>query len=146
MRLRFAGLCVVGLLALAGCGKAPPLDGAVPVYAVSGTLTHQGKSMGGAIVTFHPLNPTGKFPPAPSAKADENGAYKLTTYDTADGAPAGEYRVTVYWPGQRRGTPNEEGDLPPDQLREVYASKTTSKLRATVATRDNTIDFTFPPK
>lgn len=130
----------------AGCGPSVPLDGAVPVHPVAGTLTHQGKPMAGAIVTFYPLNPVGKFDPAPSATADADGRYKLTTYNTADGAPVGEYKVTVYWPGQRRGLPNEEGELPPDQLREVFANKSTTTLRATVSAGENTIDFPLPPK
>ncbi len=100
--------------------------------------------MQGAIVTFYPLNPKGKYDPAPTGKVDENGRYTLTTYASNDGAPTGEYRVTVYWPGKRRGTPNDDGDLPPDQLKEVFADKKSSKLRAVVDAKENTIDFAFP--
>lgn len=148
MRLRLFGatMVVVALLGLTvGCGSnGPPIEGASPAYPVSGTVTFKNAPMAGAIVTFYPLAPKGKFDAAPSATADQEGRYKLTTYNTADGAPSGDYRVTIYWPGKRRGTPNEEGDLPPDQLKEVYAGKTTSKLRATVEPRENTIDFQLP--
>lgn len=137
-------LAGVGLVVSSGCNERPPIDGGPPVYPVSGTVTFKGAPMTGAIVTFYPLAPRGKFDAAPSATADAEGRYKLTTYQTGDGAPTGDYRVTVYWPGKRRGTPNEEGDLPPDQLKEVYANKKTSRLRATVAAQENAIDFKLP--
>jgi hypothetical protein len=139
--VRMVGL--LGLLFLVGCTKGPVLDNAVPVHPVTGTVTFNGKPMNGAIVTFNPLNPTDKFSPSPSGVANAEGVYKLTTYNTADGAPVGEYLVTLYWPGQRRGLPNEEGDLPPDQLKEAYANKKTSKLRGKVEAKDNVVDFTI---
>lgn len=137
-------LGVIVCLVLTGCGARPPLDNALPVHPVEGTLTHKGAPMGGALVTFYPITPKGPFDPAPSAKADSEGRFKLTTYNTGDGAPAGEYRVTVYWPGKPRGTPNEEGDLPPDQLKEAYADKNRSRLRATVEAKPNSIDIKLP--
>ncbi|MGL6073431.1 MAG: hypothetical protein ACRC8S_04635 [Fimbriiglobus sp.] len=141
-------ITIFSLLTLAfviGCGgSSTPIEGAPQAHPVSGVLTMKGAPMAGAIITFYPLASKGKYDAAPSAIADQDGRYKLTTYSTGDGAPTGEYRVTIYWPGKRRGTPNEEGDLPPDQLKEVYAGKTTSKLKATVEARENTIDFKLP--
>ncbi|VTS06348.1 hypothetical protein [Tuwongella immobilis] len=135
-------LMSIGLL---GCSSdATPIDCGPKPHPVSGTVTFKGKPMGGAIVTFYPMTTGEKFAAAPSATADADGKYRLTTYFSGDGAPAGEYRVTIYWPGKRRGLPNDDGDLPPDQLKEVYANKATSKLRAKVAAQENTIDFALP--
>ena len=53
----------------------------------------------GALVVFHPKDPgfekimSGK----PFAKVEKDGTFKLTSYETADGAPAGDYGVTIVW-------------------------------------------------
>ena len=85
-----AGLVVV----LAGCGK----KGWLETYPVKGTVLVGGKPAAGATVAFHPRETTGDRPYVPNGKADENGEFELSTFVTGDGAPAGEYDVTVTWP------------------------------------------------
>ncbi|QJW93734.1 hypothetical protein FTUN_1245 [Frigoriglobus tundricola] len=133
-----------------GCSRGPALpDTAVPVFKVTGALTYKGAPMGGALVTFHPATqPPGARAIAPSTTAGASGRYTVTTYVTGDGAPAGEYAVTIYWPGPQRGRrPTVDGGdepLAPDQLKRAYADPKTAKLRATVREQDNVIDFTLP--
>ena len=58
-----------------------------------------------------------------------DGTFTLTTYDAADGAPAGEYRVTVeLWRSTGRG---DEG--PTNRLNPKYARPESSGLTATVS-------------
>ena len=111
------------------------------MFAVSGTLTHQNKPMSGAVITFHPTN--GKLTAQGTANAD--GKYSLTTYLANDGASAGDYAVTVYWP-EEKAKPTDDPDppLPPDRLKEAYANVKTTKLKATVREQPNTIDFPLP--
>jgi len=73
---------------LAGCSNSSRL----PTYPVTGTVTLQGKSVGGAVVTFVP---TAKDGEAASAITDAEGKYELTTWKAGDGARPGEYRVKV---------------------------------------------------
>ncbi len=53
----------------------------------------------GALVVFHPTDPAvektigGK----PFGKVADDGTFKLTSYAEGDGAPEGEYGVTIDW-------------------------------------------------
>jgi hypothetical protein len=129
------GLLVAGLI---GCGGSEKVKNRKPVYPVSGQFLLDGAPAGGAMVSFHPLNAKEPGRPLPSqALADEAGKFTLTTYVTADGAPEGDYVVTIYWPAARgeasHGDEDDgDGELPPDRLRGRFASPASSKLRAHV--------------
>jgi hypothetical protein len=135
-------LFVLGALSLshAGCSDLRPKD-ARPVFAVNGTLTLQNKPMNGALITFH----SASSQLTAQGSADANGKYSLTTYLSDDGAPEGEYVVTIYWP-EENAKPTDDPDppLPPDRLKEAYAHPKTTKLKATVRNQPNTIDFPLP--
>ena len=107
----------LALLTVTGCGKAEPVR--VAVHPVKGQVILAGKPAAGAVVVFHPKAP-GAFPP-PRAQADKDGNFLVTTFKTADGAPLGEYVITVELrslvekggrircrsqPGARADTPN----------------------------------------
>jgi len=108
-----------------------------PVFPVHGSILVDGKPAKGAVVMFHPLPlESGRFKMIRSrGTVGEDGGFRLTTYKIDDGAPEGEYAVTVYWPGKRSGPPppNDEGsDLPPDQLGLRYNSPAASKIQVQV--------------
>jgi hypothetical protein len=86
------------LLVVLGCGKA---DERRPVFAVSGAVTYNGEPMAGAMISLHPLGDPDPRALRSHATADKDGRFKLSTYLSEDGAPAGEYAVTIYWPGRR---------------------------------------------
>ena len=84
-RLRlFPALLILGGI---GCGSADR----PPVYPVSGTILHKGKPVEGATVNFYAEG----SPRVASDVTDAAGNFELTTYDTGDGAVAGEHVVTV---------------------------------------------------
>ena len=91
---RNLSLAVVGLtvLSLIGCGgetvKRPPLG------KVHGIVTYKGKPISGAVVSFI----KDKAPRVATGTTDANGNYKLTTFDTNDGAFVGTHKVTVTKP------------------------------------------------
>ncbi len=118
-------LAVVGL-GLTSCSKS---DDRVPTVAASGkVLLPDGKPAEHALVVFHPLG-NSVSATKPRGKVGADGSYKLTTYDTDDGAPAGEYRVTVELLLAGRG------DAPPsNRLNAKYSKPETSDLIATVGT------------
>ncbi|MGN6135261.1 MAG: carboxypeptidase-like regulatory domain-containing protein [Aureliella sp.] len=91
MATRYA-LALLALVALVGCDSGPSVN------PVTGKVTLDGKPIGGAVITFQPVEGgTGK--PA-TGTTDENGVYTLTDMrdkETGRGAEAGDYKVGVMW-------------------------------------------------
>ena len=92
------GPVLLGLVLLAallpGCRKKGWLD----TYPVKGAVLVDGKPAKDVFVSFHPKEAVGDRPYLPSGRTDENGEFVLSTFVEGDGAPAGEYDVTVTWP------------------------------------------------
>lgn len=90
--------CLAALgLSLLGCGKPPADAPSVKLLPVTGLINVNGEPASGAHVTLHPVEQSAAGVVTPSGVVDANGAFILTTYAPADGAPAGKYRVTVSW-------------------------------------------------
>ena len=83
-------------VALGGGCSSEPASNRVPVYPIETSITYKGFPAAGAVVTFHPKTPQENVP-APRAEVNKDGVVKVSTYDGGDGAPAGEYIVTVQW-------------------------------------------------
>lgn len=132
------------LFLLAGCGGVGDKPQLAPV---SGVVMMDGKPLADVTVGFHLDAET--VPRAGLGKTDENGKFRITTYDTNDGAIIGTHVVTV----AKIETPGQQGDMeiggdaygaamlaaanpdapPPKQLfPEKFANKETSPLRVTV--------------
>jgi hypothetical protein len=79
-----AGLAVT----LSGCGGA---SGRPVTFPVSGKVTLNGEPVEGAQVSFF----TEGSSRAAAGTTDADGAYRLTTFDTNDGAIAGDHSVTI---------------------------------------------------
>ena len=70
------------------------------MYPVSGKVLYMGKPTPGARISLHPLDEANKSARVrPSGIVQEDGSFRITTYQTHDGAPAG----TLFW----------KNDLPP---------------------------------
>jgi hypothetical protein len=77
-------------------GEAAP-EGRVPVVPVQGQLTLDDTVPAGAMLIFHRRGPADVAHPTPMGIVRLDGTYKLTTYEAGDGAPVGEYTVTISW-------------------------------------------------
>ena len=100
----------------------------VPVYPTSGTIRVGGEPAYGAYLTLHPDGDIGITKGnKPFGRVAKDGTFQVTTYDTNDGAPAGQYRVTVIWPED----PEARGPSP-DRLKGKYADPKSTPLRAKV--------------
>ncbi|MGL4553907.1 MAG: hypothetical protein ACRC33_22335 [Gemmataceae bacterium] len=119
--------CLVAFLALnAGCGDRA---GKLKTVPVSGKLFSRGKPAAGALVIFNPPSQADeKDPIYPKGTVKDDGSFRLTTYAQDDGAPEGEYSVTVLWQGTRAG--GEGGGA--DKLGGRYADPRSPRLKATV--------------
>lgn len=139
---------VAVLVPMLGCGGYPLPEGAKKVFVVRGELKFQGAPMDGAVVTFYTDPPTaGTSSLSPTGTADESGKYALTTYLKDDGAPEGNYRVTIYWPMKTGGNAAKkeiDEPLPPDRLQYAYSHPKTTTLKAKVESKENTINFPLP--
>lgn len=119
-----------------GCGQTDGL--ALPArHPVEGKVVYRGKAAQGFRVTFHPLGDIGEVKFAPSAITAEDGTFRLRSYEPDDGAPAGDYAVTLEWPDHL----NKAEDLDPkpevDRLRGAYSDPQRSKFKVTVAEGEN---------
>jgi hypothetical protein len=133
MRARALGALLLLTLAALGCGGQ---EGRKPTFPVRGKVLVGGKPAAKAQVTFHPLtDPDGKAP-RPSATVEADGSFTPHTYTAGDGAPAGEYAVTVLWP-QGDSPIGGDADAGPDRLGDRYSNPKTTTLRANVTTGPN---------
>jgi hypothetical protein len=110
-------------------------------HPVRGQVWCDDQPAAGALVVFHPANDPDPQAIRPSAYVLADGSFTLQSFDrqgraSRDGAPAGEYRVTVSWfpPNAGRYT-----NVIPDKLQGRYSNPKTSGLRADVKEGDNEI-------
>ena len=62
------------------------------------------------------------------AFTDEEGKFEISTYESSDGVPAGEYALTFMW-----GKWNMSGSYGgPDKLNDRYTDPKTSEVKVTV--------------
>lgn len=105
----------------------------------------------GALVVFHPKDPgfEKKMSGKPFAKVGKDGSFKLTSFETGDGAPAAEYGVTIVWNAPNSGgTPQFSlsseggGASGPDQFGGRYGRPAQPLLSAKVE-KGSPNQFTF---
>jgi hypothetical protein len=129
---RVAAILVV--VALAGCNQSDRL----PVHPVEGQLTWQGQPLTNAYVVLHPQGASDPRVLPARGQSDATGKFHITTYEQADGAVAGEYRVTVeYYRPIKNGSSIEPG---PNVLPPKFARPETSEIKVRVAAGKNTLE------
>jgi hypothetical protein len=109
---RSAAGCLLALLLL-GCGGGA--ESGPRIYPVRGTVHYQGRPAGGVMVVFHRQDVEGSE--RSYGKTLPDGSFKLSTLSAGDGAPLGQYRITLTWP------PTEDEEAPglTDKLGGRYA-------------------------
>ena len=136
---------VILVLVTASCSS-----NGVPVYETQGTVNFKGKPAEGAVVVFHPKSGDEELKKLrPFGRVAADGSYQLTTFEANDGAPAGEYNVSIEWmQAVRRNIEQRDEDDPTDARRELpsvdklkgrYADSVESGLTATVKEGSNAI-------
>ncbi|VTR98497.1 Uncharacterized protein OS=Pirellula staleyi (strain ATCC 27377 / DSM 6068 / ICPB 4128) GN=Psta_0604 PE=4 SV=1 [Gemmata massiliana] len=121
-RWGWAVIALISLLA-AGCGGS---DGRVPVNKTSGKLVWPEHKVLGLMVVLHPTDPAApKLPAQLTGAVHADGNFTITCYDVSDGAPAGEYVVTI------REAPMPDGTPRPKLPAAKYLDPKSSPLRVT---------------
>jgi serine/threonine-protein phosphatase CPPED1 len=107
------------------------------VNPVRGKVFFEGTPTPNALVAFHLVNPdTKRFSRAGDAMVEPDGTFALSTYTANDGAPTGEYAVTVVW---WNPLVDAEGKPGPNLLPERYSKPETTPLRATIKAGTNEV-------
>jgi hypothetical protein len=126
--------CILGFTACAA--KKDSREAAT--VPVTGKLFINNQPAVEARVTFVP---TGKandgFTPNPYARVEADGSFSLSTYRAKDGAPVGDYAVTVVWTKAESPGGRERG---PDLLKGRYAKPQQSPLRVQVVDGKNDLE------
>jgi hypothetical protein len=135
--LRLGGLtAVLGVTLLcSACDHEPARK---PTFPAQGKVLYKGKPISPATVTLIPKDPSQKE--RPTATTREDGSFKLSTYtkSPADGAPAGDYQVTVSWtPSVPAG--NGEFEPGPNRLPKKYEKPESSGLNVKITEGPNQI-------
>lgn len=114
----------LSLSVLTGCAS----EDRVSRYPATGSVFVDGKPAEGVRVKLHPEGQHGDLDALrPQATTNADGSFALGTYEDSDGAPAGRYIVTLFWPDVPPGpTP------PDDRLEGRYADPQRSSLSVTV--------------
>ena len=97
----FIALALVG----ASCASKPKLE----VYPTKGTVLVKDKPAAGVRLTFFPAVAGDPMATRPVAKTAEDGSFSVVT-DDEDGAPAGDYVVTMVWMQEAAAPTVKKGD------------------------------------
>jgi hypothetical protein len=132
---RFAFVVPFAVIALiAGCSseKGPIC------FPVRGQVSWKGKPLAEATVVLHPTTGSVEGNQKPVAFTKADGTFELTTYRTGDGAPPGEFAITVELRALQTGgeEPTRTG---PNVLPPKFAKAESSGLKYTVVEGDNQI-------
>jgi hypothetical protein len=131
-------LVVLAALACASCSKDAGLN------PVQGKILYKGQPLPGAVLTFHPKSAGGKniTTQLPVGRSGEDGSFTLTTGDK-QGAPAGEYAVTVICPEEVKLPKGKISTAPPeskDRFQGAYANRDSTTLRAEIKAGPNQLE------
>jgi hypothetical protein len=124
---------------MAGLGIGCSNDGGrPPVYPVTGSVRYQGAPTTGAFLVFHPVGQAAAGEQKPTATVNPDGTFVLTSHGettNSEGAPAGEYAVTVEWyKPVKQGTDFVRG---PNVIPARYSRSDSTPLKVTVAQKAN---------
>ena len=113
------------------------------VHPVAGKVFCKGKPAEGATVTFVRRDQNERKTPPPGGQVGRDGSFRLSTYASYDGAPAGDYVVTIIYPSPERRENDENAG--PDLLQGRYADPNTTSLAAEVKEGANDLEpFQLP--
>jgi hypothetical protein len=128
------GLAFIAIVTM-GCAEAKPAR--APVFPAKGTLTLKNQPAHGAIISFHPKTPLPAGVPSPKANVGKDGSFSITTYDSGDGAPEGEYVATIIW--NKLIQNGGESKIGPNVIPPKYGRPDTSDLEIKIVSGNNSL-------
>ncbi|HUG93351.1 MAG TPA: hypothetical protein VML55_21100 [Planctomycetaceae bacterium] len=124
---------------LAGCG-GPGGPHRKETFPVVGQVVVDGQPPASPVkVRLHDLQGMGgEHPTVSHAMTGDDGRFEISTYESGDGAPAGDYVLTFEW-GRMNLMSMQYGG--PDKLGGRYADPQKSKIRFSVTPDDGAVDL-----
>jgi hypothetical protein len=129
---------VGGYLVLLLLNSCSSKDG-VKLYPVHGKVMFNDKPTEGALVTLYAQNPASKMSQVPTAYVKADGTFAIGTLEPEDGAPAGDYKVSILWFPPDARARSAEGGAVANLLPANYGSPTTSGLQIQVKEQPNEV-------
>jgi hypothetical protein len=117
MRWLTNGCGCVLLLALLATGCSSSKGDRPPTFPAHGLVFVNGQPAAGAKVQLNALGDEKLAKLCPHAVVEADGSFRLTTFQTGDGAPVGTYALTITWAAPPQPG-HEEG---PDRFRGRFA-------------------------
>jgi hypothetical protein len=111
----------------------------VVVHRAQGKAEFDGAAIPNAVICLYPVELKLKDCAPPQGTVKPDGTFVLGTYGKDDGAPAGEYKVTVQWFEKLDFKDLELGRKPKNLLPPKYASAETSGLIVRIEKGENHI-------
>jgi hypothetical protein len=101
-----------------------------PVFPVHGKVLFRGKPAAGALVVLHSMGPSTPQQERPRAVVEDDGSFSVSTFAAKDGAPAGDYAVSINWKSKTVKTPGRKGPAKkvPTNFPKRYENPKTSGL------------------
>jgi hypothetical protein len=128
-------VALIASMYFAGCGGGGPPR--VPTQPARGSISFQGRPIGGAFLALHRKAAAEGDAPTATAVVQPDGTFSVGTYEAHDGLPTGDYVVTVQW---RRATKSGDEWLPgPNLLPARYSQVETSHVVVHVAAGENAL-------
>jgi hypothetical protein len=124
-----AAVLLFGLFQLFGSGRPP-------VHPVRGQAFFEERPIAGGTIALEPTWEADPPFPRPHATLKDDGSFVLGTYAPEDGAPAGEYKVSLTWYEKPQG----EGLSVRNHLPKKYAGFQTSGLTMRIAAGNNQLE------
>lgn len=119
-----------------GCGSSEPPR--LKTFPVSGKVLVNGQPANHAEVTFHsksPLKNAEGRDVFPFAITQADGTFDVLTYSEADGAPPGQYDVTITWPLVKQE--GGEDIYGPDRLKGKFGYPSSPVVSVTIEEKEN---------
>jgi hypothetical protein len=128
IRWRCAAIPAVLLLLFCSCGKED--SSRKQTFPVKGEVYVDGSPAESLQVTCHDVEGLDRENPThSSAFTDKEGKFEISTYESADGVPEGEYKLTFVWGKMNMVSMTYGG---PDKLNGRYADPAASQHPVTV--------------
>lgn len=122
------------MVLLASCAQ----EGHPPLHPVHGQAFFHKKPATEAVIVLRPVSPGPLQNTLPHGTVGPDGSFQIETYMANDGAPVGEYIVTVTWPHTRT---EPTGDLVTiDRLKGRFADPAQSRWKIVVQEGSNTLE------
>ena len=129
--------CLALVIAVFGCSGQLKPPAAEPVM---GSVTQKGKPAAGIVVKFHPQFEMGRVKFTPSGETGQDGKFILNTGAAGNGAPRGDYIVTLEKPRIVSDRQNSGIETEVDDLKGKYSDPSKSEWKVTIKSGDNVLE------